>query len=38
VCRRLAARGARFHLGRVLKRLVGGEDALGLVFPRWYES
>ena len=38
VCRRLTLRGAAFHLGRTVKRIAGGPDNLGLVFPRWYES
>lgn len=38
VNRRLTLRGARFHLGRIMKRVLGGEDELGLVFPKWYES
>jgi anaerobic magnesium-protoporphyrin IX monomethyl ester cyclase len=38
VGRRLALRGARFHLDRLLKRALGGHDELGLIFPRWYES
>jgi anaerobic magnesium-protoporphyrin IX monomethyl ester cyclase len=35
---RLALRGARFHLGRMMKSPVGADDSSGLVFPRWYES
>jgi radical SAM superfamily enzyme YgiQ (UPF0313 family) len=35
---RLAARGARFHLSRLRARLFGGQDAMGMVFPRWYEG
>jgi len=35
---RLAVRGARVHLRRVLHRALGGGDEFGLVFPRWYES
>jgi radical SAM superfamily enzyme YgiQ (UPF0313 family) len=38
VHRRLHARAARFHLGRLLNRALGGGDDLGLVFPRWYEG
>jgi anaerobic magnesium-protoporphyrin IX monomethyl ester cyclase len=38
VCRRLTLRGAAFHLGRIIKRITGGPDNLGLVFPRWYET
>ena len=38
VSRRLAARAIRFDLGRMLRGLIGGKDAMGLVFPRWYES
>ena len=35
---RLAARGARVHLRRMLRNALGGGDEFGLVFPRWYES
>lgn len=35
---RLSVRGARFHLGRLVRSVVGGKDDLGLVFPEWYES
>lgn len=35
---RLAARGARVHLRRLLHHALGGGDDFGLVFPRWYES
>ena len=35
---RLNVRGARFHVGRILGRLVGEDKELGLVFPSWYES
>ncbi|MGD0260701.1 MAG: radical SAM protein [Verrucomicrobiota bacterium] len=38
VQRRLAARGARVHLSRVLRNALGCGDEFGLVFPRWYES
>jgi hypothetical protein len=38
VRRRLHARAARFHLGRLLRSTLGGSDQLGLVFPRWYEG
>ncbi|MGA2862857.1 MAG: radical SAM protein [Verrucomicrobiota bacterium] len=38
VHRRLQTRAARFHLGRLLNRALGGGDDLGLVFPRWYEG
>ena len=38
VQRRLALRGARFHLGRIMKTLLGSAEQSGLVFPRWYES
>lgn len=38
VQRRLALRGAQFHLGRILKRVFGGKDEMGLIFPRWYEG
>jgi hypothetical protein len=38
VHRRLHARAARFHLGRLLRNALGGSDQLGLVFPRWYEG
>jgi anaerobic magnesium-protoporphyrin IX monomethyl ester cyclase len=38
VQRRLTLRGAQFHLSRILKRVCGGEDELGLVFPSWYEG
>ncbi len=38
VQRRLFMRGASFHLRRVLRRVRGGPDDFGLVFPRWYES
>jgi radical SAM superfamily enzyme YgiQ (UPF0313 family) len=35
---RLAARGARVHLRRLLHNALGGGDEFGMVFPRWYES
>ena len=35
---RLAVRGARVHLNRVLLNALGGGNDFGLVFPRWYES
>ena len=38
VHRRLHARAARFHLGRMWKKVTGQGHASGLVFPRWYES
>jgi hypothetical protein len=38
VHRRLDLRVARFHLHRAAKALIGGESAMGLVFPTWYES
>jgi radical SAM superfamily enzyme YgiQ (UPF0313 family) len=38
VQRRLTLRGAQFHLGRILRRVLGGPDELGLVFPSWYEG
>jgi radical SAM superfamily enzyme YgiQ (UPF0313 family) len=38
VGRRLIARGARFHLRRLVRTVAGGRDDLGLVFPKWYES
>jgi radical SAM superfamily enzyme YgiQ (UPF0313 family) len=38
VQRRLAVRGARVHLTRLLRNALGCGDEFGLVFPRWYES
>ncbi len=38
VRRRLAIRGALVHLRRMLRRLVAGDDDLGLVFLTWYEG
>jgi hypothetical protein len=35
---RLAARGARVHLSRILRNALGADDEFGMVFPRWYES
>jgi radical SAM superfamily enzyme YgiQ (UPF0313 family) len=35
---RLAARGARVHLRRLVHNALGGGEAFGMVFPRWYES
>jgi radical SAM superfamily enzyme YgiQ (UPF0313 family) len=35
---RLAVRGAKVHLTRVLRDALGSGDECGLVFPRWYES
>jgi radical SAM superfamily enzyme YgiQ (UPF0313 family) len=35
---RLAVRGAHVHLRRIIHNALGGDDELGLVFPRWYES
>jgi len=35
---RLAARGARVHLRRILRNALGGGEEIGMVFPRWYES
>jgi anaerobic magnesium-protoporphyrin IX monomethyl ester cyclase len=35
---RLAVRGARVHLRRIIHNALGSNDEFGLVFPRWYES
>jgi radical SAM superfamily enzyme YgiQ (UPF0313 family) len=35
---RLVERGARFHLGRLVRRLRKGNDGEGLIFPAWYET
>jgi radical SAM superfamily enzyme YgiQ (UPF0313 family) len=35
---RLAVRGARVHLTRILRNALGANDAFGMVFPSWYES
>jgi len=35
---RLAVRGARYHCGRLLRRIVRGPDDDGLIFPAWYET
>ena len=35
---RLAVRGARVHLSRILRNALGADDEFGMVFPRWYES
>jgi radical SAM superfamily enzyme YgiQ (UPF0313 family) len=38
VNRRLDLRIARFHLANIARKLLGVQDAPGLVFPKWYES
>jgi anaerobic magnesium-protoporphyrin IX monomethyl ester cyclase len=38
VHRRLHARAARFHANWLLRRLFGGEETWGMVFPKWYEG
>jgi anaerobic magnesium-protoporphyrin IX monomethyl ester cyclase len=38
VSRRLIARCGRYHLVRVLKGMLGGDDGMGMVFPEWYET
>lgn len=35
---RLFWRGAWFQVGRELRRLFGGEEDFGMVFPKWYET
>jgi radical SAM superfamily enzyme YgiQ (UPF0313 family) len=35
---RLIGRGAQFHVKRLARRLVAGDDDCGLIFPVWYES
>ena len=38
VHRRLHSRAAGFHADRLLRRLFGGQEQCGMVFPKWYET
>jgi anaerobic magnesium-protoporphyrin IX monomethyl ester cyclase len=38
ISRRLAWRGAMFHVRRLLNRALGVTDGSGMVFPKWYET